>query len=467
MTPEVLKLMKRRITPESRLPPMEFLFQMFGVECFPRGELVAVTGKAKSGKTFFLSLLMAAGLTRKVLALERFGHTDSTDSTERLRVGGGHTDSTDSTDRASPSSTDNGKICEISEICVTKTTPLRVMWYDTEQSEQSTQDILMNRILPLVRGHTDSTDDTDKLRSGEGHTDSTDGTDGATPNYEGKEKICDICDICVTKNDFCVTKDDFCVTENLIAFNTRGIGWEERRRLFAAGVAYLQPDLVIIDGVRDLISDINDGVEAQQVTEQLMALAQQHRCCIVCVLHQNKGDGDRNLRGWIGTELTNKVFEVYSCEKLRSSHTFKVEQTHTRRHEIGRELYYTVDAETGLPTACDKPIEQPRDAQGRWVSTKAVGNDGRLSVGCSQNSEAKTPMSVADLRRLFTEAMGGRSSRPFNETMAVAMRLGQLTEKRQYYDLLREAEQIGIVRKETATDSGQQYVVLCDNELPF
>ena len=51
VTPEVLKLMKRRITPESRLPPMEFLFQMFGVECFPHGELVAVTGKAKSGKT--------------------------------------------------------------------------------------------------------------------------------------------------------------------------------------------------------------------------------------------------------------------------------------------------------------------------------------------------------------------------------------------------------------------------------
>ena len=39
--------------------------------------------------------------------------------------------------------------------------------------------------------------------------------------------------------------------------------------------------------------------------------------------------------------------------------------------------------------------------------------------------------------------------------------------ERQDYDLLREAEQIGIIRKETATDSGLQYVVLCDNELPF
>ena len=37
----------------------------------------------------------------------------------------------------------------------------------------------------------------------------------------------------------------------------------------------------------------------------------------------------------------------------------------------------------------------------------------------------------------------------------------------QDYDLLREAEQLGVVRKDTATDSGQQYVVLCGNELPF
>ena len=31
---------------------MEFLFRLFGKPCFPRGELVAITGKAKSGKTF-------------------------------------------------------------------------------------------------------------------------------------------------------------------------------------------------------------------------------------------------------------------------------------------------------------------------------------------------------------------------------------------------------------------------------
>ena len=51
----------RRITPDRELPPMRFLFRLFGRPCFPRGELVAITGKAKSGKTFVTSMLMAVG----------------------------------------------------------------------------------------------------------------------------------------------------------------------------------------------------------------------------------------------------------------------------------------------------------------------------------------------------------------------------------------------------------------------
>ena len=68
---EIKELFAERITSETELPPMQPLFRMFGVPCFYRGELVADCGKAKSGKTFFLSILMATCLTQKVLAIER------------------------------------------------------------------------------------------------------------------------------------------------------------------------------------------------------------------------------------------------------------------------------------------------------------------------------------------------------------------------------------------------------------
>ena len=61
LSPQMLLLEQLRITPEKQLKPMEFLFHLYGKPCFPRRELVAITGKAKSGKTFVTSMLMAVG----------------------------------------------------------------------------------------------------------------------------------------------------------------------------------------------------------------------------------------------------------------------------------------------------------------------------------------------------------------------------------------------------------------------
>ena len=55
---------------------MQFLFRIFGMPCFPRGELVAVTGKAKSGKTLFNSLIMTCSVREEMLQIHE----------ERLRL---------------------------------------------------------------------------------------------------------------------------------------------------------------------------------------------------------------------------------------------------------------------------------------------------------------------------------------------------------------------------------------------
>ena len=54
------RLLKQRILPSSDIPPHDFLFTWHDIPCFARGELVVVTGKAKSGKTYLNSILMAA-----------------------------------------------------------------------------------------------------------------------------------------------------------------------------------------------------------------------------------------------------------------------------------------------------------------------------------------------------------------------------------------------------------------------
>ena len=75
------------------------------------------------------------------------------------------------------------------------------------------------------------------------------------------------------------------------------------------------PDLVIIDGIADLIYNYNDVIESQIMVNQLAALANKHNCCIVVVMHQNKGSHDRMMKGHIGTMLYQKCSDVFQVEK--------------------------------------------------------------------------------------------------------------------------------------------------------
>ena len=304
LSPKMLLLEKLRITPEKELEPMEFLFRLFGKPCFPRRELVAITGKAKSGKTFVTSMLMACSITQKVLAMER--NTDCTDNTDSK--------------------------------------PLRVLWYDTEQSDESTQDILKNRVLRMIH------------KTNTNHTNITNDKDSCVPSVasEHSSSALDLFNSCSEEQS--VPSVQSVVEKTFDVFNVRAVEWKERRSLLKEAVERYEPDLVIVDGIRDLVNDINDGVLAQEVMEELLHLATERNCCIVCVLHQNKGSEDHNLRGWIGTELMNKAFEVYACEKMMPQRVFKLEQTLTRKYDIEQTMYFEVN-EQGLPQSSAGPTD--------------------------------------------------------------------------------------------------------------
>lgn len=66
--------------------------------------------------------------------------------------------------------------------------------------------------------------------------------------------------------------------------------------------------VVIIDGVKDLVTSINDEDQACNISSKLLKWSEEKDLHISVVLHQNKGD--RNARGHLGTELVNKC-ETY------------------------------------------------------------------------------------------------------------------------------------------------------------
>ena len=71
--------------------------------------------------------------------------------------------------------------------------------------------------------------------------------------------------------------------------------------------------LVIIDGIRDLMLDINSTGESVEVINKMMEWSSRYDLHIHCVLHLNKGDN--NVRGHIGTEMSNKAETVLVISK--------------------------------------------------------------------------------------------------------------------------------------------------------
>ena len=385
------ELMQHRVTPETKLPPLEFLFKMNGTECFPLSELVATTGKAKSGKTLFLSIVMACCLKRNVLGLERI-----------------------------------------------REAPIRVLWYDTEQSAQSTQQILVNRIIPLA------------------HTDSS-----LSPAEINEIKEISPSEIATRSQISAVSAISAgpSLNDQFFVFNVRGIGWEKRCELLTVAISEIKPDLVIVDGIKDLITDINDGTQATMVVEDQMGLAQTYNCSIVDVLHQNKSDTDRNMRGWIGTELTNKAFEAWACSIVPNTETFKVEHVMSRMRRCQDNLYYQLD-DAALPVSCEKPDEQPREPNGRFASKKKPEEQpqakpsfkvdwGKLNRDYILKNDIEEPLPPEeipwDLAKLFTDAMEGCSFKRFNQLMAVVMRITGIEDNKYYYYLLDCAKEQHII----------------------
>lgn len=71
--------------------------------------------------------------------------------------------------------------------------------------------------------------------------------------------------------------------------------------------------LVIIDGIRDLMLDINSPREATLIVNYLMNWTEEFNLHLHTVIHQNKGD--ENARGHIGAEINNKSETVLRVEK--------------------------------------------------------------------------------------------------------------------------------------------------------
>jgi hypothetical protein len=134
---------------------------------------------------------------------------------------------------------------------------------------------------------------------------------------------------------------------------------KQRRQIISIALdADNEIGLVIIDGCRDLLFDINNPTESVDVINDLMRWSSYYNLHIHTVLHLNKGDDQ--IRGHIGTELANKAETVLQVTKSSfDSNISEVKPMQVREKEFEPFAFRIND--DGLPEQVKKySFEQER-----------------------------------------------------------------------------------------------------------
>jgi len=127
-----------------------------------------------------------------------------------------------------------------------------------------------------------------------------------------------------------------------------------------------KPDLVVIDGIRDLVLDFNDLTESGEIVGELMKLSSICNCGILTVLHQNKADN--NARGHLGSELCNKSETV--IQVINNKGIATVSPVYSRNREI-QDFSFRID-DAGLPVLCDAPKVEKKAGELAELMKKAM-----------------------------------------------------------------------------------------------
>lgn len=100
----------------------------------------------------------------------------------------------------------------------------------------------------------------------------------------------------------------------VIVVYLRGLSLKEKKTFILCALNDNQDaDVVMIDNIRDLLTDINNSRQAQKVSEFLEKLTSDYGIGLLVTIHSNKSDG--KIRGHIGSELENKAFMVIQAER--------------------------------------------------------------------------------------------------------------------------------------------------------
>lgn len=145
-------------------------------------------------------------------------------------------------------------------------------------------------------------------------------------------------------------------TKNIEVYSLRGLKTKKRLDFIDKKISESNGvGLVVIDGIRDLLMDINSPEEATKISDCLLNWTETMDIHIIAVLHQNKTD--TNIRGHIGTEILNKAETVIRVEKHKKKKDVSIVSVYESRNKEFEPFAFSID-EKGLPTLTEIPKDE-------------------------------------------------------------------------------------------------------------
>ena len=227
--------------------------------------------------------------------------------------------------------------------------------------------------------------------------------------------------------------------------------YKQRYDLIRLAIDALSPDIVFIDGLRDLLASINDEESGTQILDELASMAEERHMCIWNALHQNpngKTDDEAKMRGWIGTELGNKVSDtlVSIKSKTASGVTFTVKQQDARGKDLDDWKFEVTDdaGNLGIPKIIGSGFNLPS-------RSKEVEGDNPEDIKAwiqEAEKQYEFPMSRKDIKKKVFGAIGGQKNDGKQQIdLTIALNMNYL--------------------KESTMKSGGAYMLEPSDELPF
>lgn len=191
--------------------------------------------------------------------------------------------------------------------------------------------------------------------------------------------------------------------------------YKQRYDLIRLAIDALSPDIVFIDGLRDLLASINDEESGTQILDELASMAEERHMCIWNALHQNpngKTDDDAKMRGWIGTELGNKVSDtlVSIKSKTASGVTFTVKQMDARGKDLDDWKFQVTDdaGNLGIPRITNSGFNLPSKSK-----EEAQCDDVAIIREWIEQASGQFtwPMTRLDVKKLIFGQIGGQKNK--------------------------------------------------------